>query len=95
LITDLYRWRSKRQSGAGGYGGCVKIWGPSKKELAEGFSPYDQNRMELLAVSRGAPRIEKVTEFPVQIYFATAKYVVDSAPEDKVWLWGWQKKGLR
>jgi len=71
--------------GPGGYG-VVLLYGPHRKELAEGFKETTNNRMELLACIKG---LETLTE-PCEVdLYSDSKYVVDGI--SKGWAERWKK----
>ncbi|MDP5171137.1 MAG: ribonuclease HI [Bacteroidia bacterium] len=76
--------------GPGGYG-TILIWGPHKKEFAEGFRRTTNNRMELLAVIIGLEAIKK-PGMTVDVY-TDSKYVEQAVT--KGWVFNWVKKGFK
>ena len=74
--------------GPGGYG-AVLMYGPHRREIAEGFRKTTNNRMELLAVIKA---LQLITDKSLHIEIYTdSKYVCDAI--EKRWLDGWHKKG--
>ena len=76
--------------GPGGYG-VVLLYGPHRKELAEGFELTTNNRMELLAVIRGLEALTR-SNLRVKIY-TDSKYVSEAV--NKGWVFQWESKRFR
>jgi ribonuclease HI len=89
-LVEIYTDGSSRGNpGPGGYGVVLK-YGPTQKELSEGFLRTTNNRMELMAVIVG---LESLTR-PCQVLVVSdSKYVVDAI--EKHWLDGWVRKQFK
>lgn len=75
--------------GPGGYG-AVLLFGEERKELAGGFRPTTNNRMELLAVLEALGALKEPCR--VDLY-TDSKYVRDAI--EKGWLRSWTRNGWR
>jgi ribonuclease HI len=74
--------------GPGGWG-AVLIAGKHRKELSGGEAETTNNRMEMMAVIRGAEALKR--GYSVDIY-TDSTYVMKGVTE---WLEGWKKRGWR
>jgi len=74
--------------GPGGWGALL-LTGSHRKELSGGESETTNNRMEMMAVIRGAEALKKGCS--VDIY-TDSKYVMQGMTE---WVEGWKKRGWK
>ena len=75
--------------GPGGFG-VVLLWGPHRREIAQGYRLTTNNRMELLAVITA---LEALKRDGLEVtLFSDSKYVIDAV--QKGWVFGWMRKGF-
>lgn len=75
--------------GRGGFG-VVLLWGPHRREIAQGYRLTTNNRMELLAVITALEALKR--DGLEVILYSDSKYVVDAV--QKGWLFGWVRRGF-
>lgn len=90
-VVEIYTDGAARGNpGRGGYGVILK-YGPTEKELSQGYRLTTNNRMELLAV---IVALETLTRPGLDVViYSDSKYVVDAI--EQRWVFGWQKKGFK